>query len=125
MATGTEPAALKPFVCAECGRRLRSERGLADHCFTKHDGPKPEASAKPTKWRAFLDEVRDTGESILYLPVLFSMLVGMMVVLTIPWIVLSYVVMVAAWLLGSGELHPFPEWLLIPGDSCWPGTPPC
>ncbi len=41
------------------------------------------------------------------------------------WLGISYLLMVVLWVAGAGELSAFPELILLPGESCWPSTPPC
>jgi hypothetical protein len=108
----------EPTTCPECGRAVKGERGLRDHVRDKHDGSvESEASDPRSLLRRGVDAVVDTVGC-------FGFMLAVPVGLTVFWLAVSYVLMVALWAFGDGELSAFPEYLVFP-ESCWPNTPPC
>lgn len=101
-------------TCPECEAVLPTAHAVRRHAKRSHPSADeaerwPRRSLRRT-WGAAVDTVGCIG-FVLVLPVgLFAF-----------WVAVSYVVMVVGWLVGAGELHAFPEVLIIPGsDSCWP-----
>jgi hypothetical protein len=116
-------------VCPECHQPIRNAARLERHRARVHGvgiakAPTPNPSPARRVARVIWAPIYSAGEFLLGVGGCVGTLLFVPVALIVFWVAVSYVVMVVAWAFGLGDLHAFPEVLLIPDNDCGPGGCP-